>query len=67
MIDMTSRPHKRYAINMCHYCSHEKYPDGKPIDPTTDKYAKQTDKGDWMCGFCQNNRLLSLFGGEEKK
>jgi hypothetical protein len=60
-------PHKRYKINVCHYCSHEKYPNGKPIDPTTDHYTKQTENGDWKCGVCvgeENAKLLSLFGGK---
>ena len=69
MIDMTSRPHKRYNINRCHYCDHDRYPEGKSIDPTTDKHAKKTEKGDWICGVCvteQNSKLFSLFGGQKK-
>ncbi|MGA8107090.1 MAG: hypothetical protein WB815_10610 [Nitrososphaeraceae archaeon] len=42
MIDMTSRPSKRYLVNRCHY------PEGKIIDPTTDHDARKTDKGDWI-------------------
>jgi hypothetical protein len=71
MIDMTSGPRKRYVINRCHYCNHDKYPNGKPIDPTTDHNAKQTEKGDWKCGVCvaeETTKLLSLFrGGGERK
>lgn len=69
MIDMTSRPYKRYKINRCHYCDHDKYPEGKIIDPTTDKHAKQTEIEDWMCGVCvleEDKKLLSLFGGQKK-
>lgn len=66
MIDLTSHPHKRYKINLCHYCDHDKYPYGKPIDPTTDKHAKQTEKGDWMGSGCVSERMLSMFGGERK-
>ena len=39
-------------INRCHYCDHDKYPDGKPIDPTTDHNAKQAEKEDWKCSVC---------------
>ena len=68
MIDLTSRPRKRYSINRCHYCDHDKYGDaGKPIDPTTDHNARKTEKGDWICGVCQVERSLSLFGGTPKK
>jgi hypothetical protein len=69
MIDMTSRPRKRYVINRCHYCDHDNFPDAKPIDPTIDHNAKKTEKGDWMCGVCVSERMLSLFGGggERKK
>jgi hypothetical protein len=61
MIDMTSRPYKKYRINRCHYCDRDKYSDGKPIDPTIDQNAKKTDKGEWMCGVCiaQGNTLPS--------
>jgi hypothetical protein len=69
MIDMTSRPHKRYNINRRHYCDPDRYPEGKPIDPTTDRHAKKTEKGDWMCSFCigeENKKMLSLFGEQKK-
>ena len=49
MIDLANN-RQRYKINICHYCDHDKYPDGKPIDPITDHSAKQTEKGDWKCG-----------------
>jgi hypothetical protein len=66
MIDMTSRPHKRYNINRL---DPDRYPEGKPIDPTTDRHAKKTEKGDWMCSFCigeENKKMLSLFGEQKK-
>jgi hypothetical protein len=47
LIDMTKK--RRYKVNRCHYCDHDKYPDGKIIDPS-DKYARRTDKGDYKCG-----------------
>jgi hypothetical protein len=49
-IDLTQRKPKRYVTGRCHYCDHNRYPSGKLIDPTTDKMAKQTAEGDWMCG-----------------
>jgi hypothetical protein len=55
---------KIHKINICYYCNHDKYPDGKPIDPS-DKYARHTDRGDWKCGHCVNEdskKLLSLLG-----
>ena len=58
LIDLTTR--RRYNINRCHYCDHDKYPDGKIIDPS-DKYARHTDKGDFMCGVCAleiNQKIL---------
>ena len=67
MIDLTSRPRRRYQINRCHYCDHERFPDGKPIDPTTDKHARQMEDKSWKCGICiggENKKMLSLFGGE---
>jgi hypothetical protein len=70
MIDMTSRPRKRYQINRCHSCSHDLYPEGKPIDPTTDKHAKQMEDKSWKCGVCvaeDVKKSLSLFGGQRKK
>jgi hypothetical protein len=70
MIDLTGRKPKRYKINVCHYCNHDKYPNGKPIDPTTDHNAINTARGDWKCGTCVsmdaeemlklNNRRLNL-------
>lgn len=67
MIDMTSRPRRRYQINRCHYCSHDLYLEGKPIDPTTDKHAKQMEDKSWKCGTCigeENSKMLSLFGAK---
>jgi hypothetical protein len=64
MTDLTSN-RKRYKINLCHYCEHDKYPDGKPIDPTTDHHARQMEDKSWKCGVCvaeENAKLLSLFG-----
>ena len=69
MIDMRSRPHKRYKTGVCKTCDHSKYPQGKLIDPTTDKYARQLEDGSWICGVCiadQNTKLLSLFGGPKE-
>jgi hypothetical protein len=69
MIDMTSRPRKRYVINRCHYCDQHKYPEGKPIDPTTDHNARQMEDKSWKCGVCvaeETTKLLSLFGGVNK-
>jgi hypothetical protein len=63
MIDLTSRPRRRYTVHRCHYCDSSRYPSGKIIDPTTDKQARQTDKGDWICGYCITERMLSLMGG----
>ena len=32
MLDMTSRLPKRYIVNKrCHYCVHDKYPEGKIV------------------------------------
>jgi hypothetical protein len=44
---MTSRPPKRYVINRCHYRDHDRYPEGKMIDHTTDHGAHKTSRGDW--------------------
>jgi hypothetical protein len=53
LIDLTSSGKgKRYKVNVCHYCNHDKFPNGKPIDPTSDKHAQKTAKGDWKCGAC---------------
>jgi hypothetical protein len=62
MIDLTSRPRKRYTVHRCLYCDSSRYPSGKIIDPTTDK-AIQTDKGDYICCYCATERMLSLMGG----
>lgn len=39
------------------------YPHGKPIDPTTDKHAYKTEKGDWKCGFCTVKDLIEMNKG----
>jgi hypothetical protein len=53
MIDLTSPGKiKRYKINVCKFCDHDKYPAGKPID-ISDKNAQQTPNG-WKCGTCVN-------------
>jgi hypothetical protein len=52
IIDLTNGKSQRYKINICHFCDHDKYPTGKPIDPTTDIHAQQTVKGGWKCGVC---------------
>lgn len=53
LIDKTNR-NKRYktGTGLCHYCRHDIFPHGKIIDPSTDKLARRTDKGDWKCGVC---------------
>ena len=68
MIDLTSRPRNRYEIHRCFYCDHDKFPHGKPIDPTTDRYAKQMEDGSFKCGTCIGEdvkKSLSLFGGNK--
>jgi hypothetical protein len=68
LIDLTSRPRRRYNINLCHYCDHDKFPHGKPIDPTSDKEARQMKDGSWKCGICIGEdvkKSLSLFGGSK--
>jgi hypothetical protein len=70
LIDMTSRPRKRYKTGVCKTCDHSKYPQGKLIDPTTDKHARQMEDGRWKCGVCigeETTRLLSLFGAGRTK
>jgi hypothetical protein len=67
MIDITEKGKpKRYTVNRCHYCDHDKYPEGKVIDPTTDKNAKQMKDGSWKCSYCITSDMLSLFGGSSK-
>jgi hypothetical protein len=63
MIDLTSHPHKRYNVNICHYCNHDKYPNGKVIDPTADHNAKQMKDGSFKCGVCVTEGLLRLMKG----
>jgi len=51
---------KSHTFNRCHYCDHQKYPRGKVIMPY-DKFQRETDKGDYMCGTCAlelNRRIL---------
>jgi hypothetical protein len=60
-VDRTSGKTKRYKTGICHYCDHSKYPNGKIIDPSTDKNARRTNKGDFMCGVCAleiNQRIV---------
>jgi hypothetical protein len=49
-LDATTKPFRRYITHRCYYCHLDKYAQGKVIDPTTDKDAHKTSKGDWMCG-----------------
>jgi hypothetical protein len=69
MIDLTpGNRGKRYKTGVCHFCSHDRYPSGKLIDPTTDHNARQMEDGRWKCGVCigeETTRLLSLFGGNK--
>jgi hypothetical protein len=47
----------------CYYCNHDKYPNGKIIDPTTDKDAHKTSSGDYMCGVCTIQELYKINKG----
>ena len=70
LIDLTTPERKRYVVNFCHYCDHDKYPNGKLIDPTTDHNAIKTAKGDWKCGVCvseDNKKLLKLLNSGDRK
>jgi hypothetical protein len=68
MIDITEKGKpRRYEVHRCHYCNTDKYPEGKVIDPTTDKQARQTDKGDYICGYCITERTISLMGVPPEK
>jgi hypothetical protein len=49
MIDLTSRPRKRYVINLCHYCDTDRFPSGRPIMPD-DKNAQRQPDGSYKCG-----------------
>jgi hypothetical protein len=64
-LDCTTKPFRRYVTNRCHYCDHDKYPQGKVIDPTTDKQARQMKDGSFMCGYCVTEKSLSLFGAKK--
>jgi hypothetical protein len=69
MIDLTSRPRKRYTVHRCFYCDNSKFPHGRVIDPTTDIYAKIMEDGSHKCGVCVGEdvkKSLSLFGGSSK-
>jgi hypothetical protein len=67
MIDMTSKPIRRYVVHRCYYCDDDKYPNGKIIDPTTDKDAHKTSKGDWMCEVCTIRNLYEMNEGTVDK
>jgi hypothetical protein len=58
--DRYDKSPRRTLFNRCQYCDHNKYPEGKIIDPTTDMYAKQTARGDWMRGVCVNEEVKKL-------
>jgi hypothetical protein len=65
LIDLTTK--KRYKVKRCHYCNHDKYPEGKIIDPS-DKYARHTDKGDWKCGYCvgeDTKKILNMMNRQK--
>lgn len=69
MIDMTNR-NKRYrsGVGLCHYCRHDLFPHGKIFDPSTDKLARRTDKGDWKCGICvseESKKLLNMMNRQK--
>jgi hypothetical protein len=58
MIDMTrGKPYKRYEVHTCHYCNNQQYPNGKIIDPITDKLAKKMPDGSYKCGYCVNEDI----------
>jgi hypothetical protein len=50
MIDMTSRPHKRYR-------SGDLFQHGKMFDVSTDKDAIQIKNGSYKCGVCVREDL----------
>jgi hypothetical protein len=59
MIDILTEK-ERHTFNRCHYCDHQKYPRGRVIMPY-DKFQRNTDKGDFMCGTCAlelNRKIL---------
>jgi hypothetical protein len=67
LIDMTNK-NKRYRTGICYTC--KDHPNGKVIDPTTDKYARQMETGEWICGVCageNTKKVLSLFGGQKQR
>jgi hypothetical protein len=58
----------RYVIHRCTYCDRDRWPIGKPIDPTTDKQAIQMKDGTFKCGVCIGEdvkKSLTLFGGKK--
>jgi hypothetical protein len=67
-VDRTSGKTKRYKTGICHYCDHNKYPNGKIIDPSTDRNAIQMKDGSWKCGVCNLDTLkkvTSLFNRQK--
>jgi uncharacterized protein YbaR (Trm112 family) len=58
LIDLTTK--RRYKTGICHYCDHSKYPNGKIIDPTTDRNAIQMKNGSWKCGVCVLDNMKKL-------
>jgi hypothetical protein len=53
---------KKHTLHRCFYCDHSKFPQGKVIMPH-DKYARKTDKNDWMCGVCVNEESKKIIEG----
>jgi hypothetical protein len=64
MIDITERGKpKRYEVHRCFQCDHNKYPEGKIIDPTIDKNWHRNSKGEYVCGVCTVEQMINLMGG----
>jgi hypothetical protein len=61
---------ENYIIHVCYECDPDQYPNGKPIDPYTDKLAEPNEKGEWVCGECQiedlNKNKIKVLGLEHK-
>jgi hypothetical protein len=59
---MTNRNRRHVTgTSLCHYCRSDLFPHGKIIDHSTDKLARRTSKGDWICGVCvteMNNKIV---------
>jgi hypothetical protein len=54
----TSRPYKKYKTGICYTCDHAKFPNGRVIDPSTDKNATYNAKtGKYTCGVCNLDNL----------